>query len=446
VTERPARTFWVAVAVEGLRALTIVAAVGVGASLAVWLLADPAYGLGVALRIGALYLGAFHHVPIRIEGEFDIGELTGGVLPSSDAPTEGSSFVEIGVALLAVTALAGWLLFRAGRRLAGDGRTLGRCVARGAAVAVPYAAGTLLVATAVTIEEPVGLGRLVQGELRASLAVAQALLFPLAIAGVAAGAGGGWAWLASRPQEDRARSAAASLAGGWRMLWIGLALSYAGLFVAGVVRPEDPVAALTPSTARYYDVVFERPAAGAAILGHHLALGPNEAAWTLVPAAGGCDVVRGTERADVLCYRRFPELGTAPTGELLPSEPAISFGSAPPGYLSFLLAPAAAAVLGGRHAARRLGASGSSGAATGAVAGVAFAVMLGVTALLAGVTLDYGATVGTQEGGGSLWIGPDVAGALLLGLAWGVLGGALGGSTAGLRSAAAPRSAGPAPR
>jgi len=438
--DRPAPPFSYFAAVrEGLRAFGIVAAVGVAASLAVWLLAEPAYGFGVALRIGVLYLGAFHHVPIRIEGAFDVGELTGGVLPNSDLPTQGSSYVEIGIALLSVTVLAGWLLFRAGRRLAGSsGGPPWASALQGAAVAPPYAAAMLLVGLLVTIAEPVMLGRLVEGEVRVSLAAAQAFVFPLVIAAIAGGSGGLWASLASRPEGPA--SAAAALAGGWRMLWVGLALSYAGLFVAGVVQPDEPVAALTPSTARYFEIVFERPAVGAAVLGHHLAFAPNEAAWTLVPAAGGCDVIRGSDAADFLCYRRFPELGGEAIEPLDPGAPPTSaFGSAPTGYLLFLLVPAAATVLGGRDAARRRAVAGRSGASVGALAGVAFAVMLGATALLAGVSLVYGATVGERGGGGSLWIGPHVPTAMLAGLVWGMLGGALGGATAGVRSAAATR-------
>jgi hypothetical protein len=214
-----------------------------------------------------------------------------------------------------------------------------------------------------------------------------------------------------------------------------------GALRRGVVQPDEPVAALTPSTARYFEIVFERPAVGAAILGHHLAFAPNEAAWTIVPAAGGCDVVRGSDAADFLCYKRFPELGGETIEPLDPGEtpPTSAFGSAPAGYLLFLLVPAAATVLGGRHAARRRAVAGRSGAAVGALAGVAFAVMLGGAALLAGVSLVYGATVGEQGGGGSFWIGPHVPTALLAGLVWGVLGGALGGATAGVRSAAATR-------
>lgn len=447
--DRPAPpSTWVAAVREGLTAFGVIAAIGVGSSVAVWILAGPAYGLGVALRIGAMYLGAFHHVPIRIEGEFDIGRLTGGVLPNSDAPTSGSSFVEIGIAMLAVTLLAGWLLFRAGRRLAApaDERSVWAGALRGAAVAPAYASAMLLVALTVKIAEPVGLGRLVEGELHVSLVAAQAFVFGLVIAGVAGGLGGAWARLVGGPEEPRLRPAAAVLAGGWRMLWVGMALSYSGLLVAGVVQPDDAVAVLTPSTARYFDTVFARPAVGAAILGHHMVLAPNEAAWTLVPALGGCDSVRGDEAVDFLCYSRFPDLEGWTVQPVATTGQGSALGSAPAAYLLFLLAPAAATILGGREAARRRGVVGRGGAAVGALSGVGFAVMLGATALLAGVSLTYGATVGEQGGGGSFWIGPSVIGALILGLIWGVAGGALGGATAGIRPATATRSGPPAQR
>jgi len=428
--ERPAPALWLAAAREGLFAFGVLAAVGIAASVAVWLIAGPAYGFGVAVRIGAMYLGAFHHVPIRIEGVFDIGRLTGGVLPNSDAPTQGTSFIEVGVALLAVTALAGWLLFRAGGRLAGSAdRPWWRSALRGAGPAPVYAAAMLLVALLVRIEEPFGLGRLVEGNVRVSMAPLPAFGWSLGVAGVAGAAGGAWSSLRRHPHGR----AAAALAGGWRMLWVGLALSYAGLFVAGVVQPDGAVAALTPSTARYFRTVFEHPEVGAVILPHHLALAPNEAAWTLVPAIGACDVVRGTEEGDLVCLRG----SSSPTGTPV---------GLPAGYRLFLLVPAAATVLGGREAARRLGSRGRAGAGAGALAGAVFAVLLGATALLSGVRLVYGATVGSQGGGGSLWIGPQVVISMLLGLAWGAAGGALGGATAQIRSGTATRSAGSAPR
>ena len=214
------------------------------------------------------------------------------------------------------------------------------------------------------------------------------------------------------------------------MFLLGLGLSYLGLFVAGIVQPDEPVATATPSTARYFSTVFERPGQGAVILAHHLALAPNEALWTLVPAVGGCDVVRGSDRAEeLLCYRRFP------SGATLDGD--VSFGNAPGGYLAFLLVPAVATVVGGRWAGSKAGGAGTSGAAIGAASGAASGVVFGVAVfagcLLASITLSYGATSGAGSGDGHLWIGPDPVSGTLLALAWGLVGGSVGGASAGFR-------------
>ncbi|MGZ8612829.1 MAG: hypothetical protein ACXWX0_11245, partial [Actinomycetota bacterium] len=96
-----------------------------------------------------------------------------------------------------------------------------------------------------------------------------------------------------------------------------------------------------------------------------------------------------------------------------------------------LLAPALATVLGGRRAARRLGSAGTAGAIAGASAGVVFAALVAVAALLAGVSVDYGAAFGEGASGGSVVVGPGGVAGALLALAWGTAGGALGGWTAG---------------
>src|SRR4030067_208183 len=57
---------------------------------------------------------------------------------------------------------------------------------------------------------------------------------------------------------------------------------------AGAPRRGGAGPLLPPATGRYLQAVFERPATGAVVLAHHLALAPNEAAWVLVPAMGGC--------------------------------------------------------------------------------------------------------------------------------------------------------------
>ena len=83
-------------------------------------LAVPNVSFVGALRIGALYLGPFHHVALVFEGDLAVDASR---LPGANLPAGGSATVELGVALLAVTALAVWLLFRVGRASAfGHGR------------------------------------------------------------------------------------------------------------------------------------------------------------------------------------------------------------------------------------------------------------------------------------------------------------------------------------
>ncbi|MGZ8585295.1 MAG: hypothetical protein ACXWXP_07450 [Actinomycetota bacterium] len=415
---------------RGFVAFLVVAAAGQFLALAVWAVGDTGASLGAFARVGWMYVGAFHHVAV----ELDVPDLDAAAAGAPDATS-----LSVGVALLAVTALAAVLLFHAGRAVAdrAGGGTLRR-VGCGVTVAPSYAIALFVVASIVEVRTPLRLGAFASGELHVALSSWQSLAFPLAIAAAAGAAGGFRSALDAHPADDRALArAGAAAAGGTRMFVLGLALSLAGLFAAGVVRPDGPEALLTPSTARYARAVFDRPAAGLVLLGHHLALLPNEAVWTLVPAMGGCVAVRGSSSGDVLCYRRFPTAVGTTTQQLtegaavrLPLGSA-TYGTAPAAYLLFLLAPALATVLGGRRAARRLGSAGTAGAIAGATAGVVFAALVAVAALLAGVSVDYGAAFGEGASGGSVVVGPGVVAGALLALAWGTAGGALGGWTAG---------------
>jgi hypothetical protein len=135
--------------------------------------------------------------------------------------------------------------------------------------------------------------------------------------------------------------------------------------------------------------------------------------------------VWGSERAELLCYRRFPS-GATPDGD-------VSFGNAPGGYLAFLLVPAVATLVGGRWAGSTAKGAGTSGAAIGAASGVVFGVVVFAGCLLASITLSYGTTSGAGSGGGHLWIGPDPVSGTLFALAWGLVGGAVGGASTGFR-------------
>lgn len=411
---------------RGFAAFLVVAGIGQVLAVAVWAVGDTGASLGAFARVGWMYFGAFHHVAI----ELDLAELE--VAGSGAAPAATS--VTVGVALLSVTVVAGLLLAHAGRAVAdrAGGGTVAR-ILRGAMVAPSYALPAFLLASVVEVRTPVRLGAFASGDLHVSLSTWQALAFPFAIAAVA-GAAGGLRSALARSHEDRALEwIAATSTGGLRMFVLGVALSLAGLFVAGVVQPDGPAALLTPSTARYYGAVFDRPEVGLVLLGHHVAAGPNEGVWTLVPAMGGCDRVAGSESADLLCYGRFPVGGGAATiadegGSLVLAGPT-RFDTAPPAYLLFLLVPAIATVLGGRRAAERAGASGVGGLAAGAGAGLVFAMFVAVAALLSTVTVGYGSGGGSSAG--RVTVGPDVLAGTALSLAWGVVGGTIGAATAG---------------
>jgi hypothetical protein len=416
---------WRGGSVLGVLAFAAMAGIGQLLAFAVWAVAGSGASLGAFARIGAVYLGAFNHVAIEVE------------LPrtSVTATDIGAASLSIGVALLSVTAVAIWLLVRAGRALAdrGGGGT-GHRMLLGMWVAPSYAASTFAVGALVDVRTTLRSAGFGVGEVHVSLSAWQALAFPAAIAIVAGAAGGLRSALAARTPDDPAMARVeAAVSGGWRMFVAGVALSLAGLFVAGIVQPDGPAALLTPTTARYLRGVFDRPVEGLVLLAHHLALAPDEAVWTLVPAMGACDGVHGDASENVLCYGRFPlDVTTTPeplTGDEVVPVPfgEIRFGAAPLGYLLFLLVPGVASVLGGRRAAERLGAGLRASLLAGASAGLVFAALVAAASLLSSVTVGYG---GAGRAG---WViaGPDVAAGTLLAAVWGIVGGSVGGATAG---------------
>jgi hypothetical protein len=427
--QRP-KTGWGAALLRGFLVFALLLAIGLATAFVGVAATDAGLAFGAALRIGALYLGPFNHVALVFEGVLHV-DLSR--LPGSGVLAGASATVELGVALLVVTGLAVWLLFRAGRASAYGDHACVRALT-GARVGLGYGPPILLIALLVRFEQPNEIGSFVSAGVRVSLSVWQALVLPLAIAAAAGAAGGVWSWAGASERGPKLRVRAV-LGSGWMMFLLALGLSFGGLLVAGVVQPDEPVALATPSTARYFARVFERPRLGAMVLAHHLALAPNEALWTLVPASGACDVVRGSEGADILCLGSFP---------LTKAGEAISFGSAPGGYLAFLLVPAVATLFGGRRASLRAGRDGWSAVADGATAGVAYGVLVGVGCLLASVTLSYAASTGTDVGG-RLWIGPDPVWGTITAIAWGLAGGAIGAASRRLTwSGAAPRGPGTA--
>jgi len=433
-------------AARGSVAFLAVAAIGQALAFAVWMVADTGASLGAFARFGWIYVGAFHHVAI----ELDVPDLD--VSAAGSAP--GSTSLSIGVALLAVTAVAVWLLWRAGRAVAdGAGGDTGAGVrmVRGASVSLSYALLAFIAAMLVRVRTPLDVGAFASGELEVSLTAWQAFAFPLAI-GAAAGAAGGLSSALEHRGSENARldTLDSAVTGGWRMFALGLVLSLGALFVAGVVQPDEPVALLTPSTSRYLRGVFDRPEIGLVVLGHHVAAAPNEAIWTLVPAMGGCDGVRGSASGEFLCYWRFPtSVGTTlqplTDGRGVPvPHGGATFGTAPTGYFLFLLVPAVATVLGGRRAAERNRSAGRSAFATGAAAGLMYALLIAATALLSTITVGYGAAFGRDASEGWIALGPNVVTGTLLALVWGVAGGVAGAVWAG--RSLRPRASTPARR
>jgi hypothetical protein len=428
--DRPARLAgWPDALARGALAFLVVAAVGQALALAVWVVGDTGASLAAFVRIGWMYVGAFHHVAI----ELDVPDLDVNVTGP------GATSLSLGVALLTITGAAMWLLSHEGRAVAD--RVGGGPLARlwhGAKVAPGYALPAFALAAIVEVRTPLRLGAFASGELHVALSTWQALVFPLAIAAAAGVVGGLRSSIGSRDPEARPPPVvAAAVAGGWRMFALAIVLSLAGLFVVGVVRPDGPEALLTPSTARYWRAVLDRPAPGLVLLGHHLALAPNEALWALVPAMGGCVGVRGSASADVLCYGRFPTAVGTTLQPLTPGEAVplplgdTTFARAPIGYALFLLVPIVATTLGGRRAAERHGTRGREAVGVGWAAGVVFAGLVTAGALLSTVTIGYGAAFGEGSSAGWVIVGPNVVTAGLLALAWGVVGGVFGAVTSG---------------
>lgn len=443
----PLAVGWGRASLGGIVAFGVLAALATIAALAVFAIGPPGLGLGDAIRIGGLYLALFHRVPIRFSAaESGVGGLVGASTGSGLAVFHA----EVAFAPLAATALAAWLLWRTGRRVAGSlgGSPLERAM-HGAKVAPAYA----LAVFCVSLVSHVGVSRadlITTGIVDVRASPLHALVLPISLAAVA-GAGGGWWSSSAEPGNRRLRG---MLAGGWTMLVAGVGLAYGGLLVAGIVRPDGAEALLTPTTGVYYRDVFDRPSVGAVVLGHHLAVAPNEGVWALTPAMGGClGVFPSSDTADpFLCYRRFPRqtpFGVPPPSAWTRPSDWIRFGDAPVAYLLFLIAPAAAAMAGGWRAVSAAGdADGQArrAAALGTGSGMVFSALFAVASWAGSISAWGSLTAGGATDEGAVRIGPDLRAAVLLSLAWGVVGGALGAAlrTAGRRTSGAP--AAPRPR
>jgi len=360
-------------------------------------------------RIGGVLFFAFHHVGFVFR--------TSGFALSQGAdllPIGAEANLTLVVGLMTGMALAMWLLYRTGRRIADQagGSTWVRCL-NGAKVGVPYAALCLIASLGVrfTLGLP---GELGSGSLSIHPSYVSAALWPLAIGatlGFAGGFGSGrdthdLSW------EERVRPA---LAGGFRMLWLGLTLAFVGLLVLAALKPD--------STRAYFDFVFARGRlAGLALLLLHSMLIPNMAAWVLFPSMGAC--VGGSGGGVSLCALSYTQF---PSREGLSSLADPQLGPTPVAYFLFVLAPLIAVVAGGLLAARRAKAVLPGEAAqVGALAGVAFGVMATATLVISTITVKVAGSVSVISEPTTVRLGPQVLPGALLALVWGVAGGTLG--------------------
>jgi hypothetical protein len=380
---------------------------------------------GQASRYGWALFYAFHHVGMAFRSaDLRLPRDADAVLawPSGYAVDAVVAF-----ALLTGTAVAAWLLLRAGRSI---GRAVGgpelRRGIHGAKVAVPYAFLSWVASWGLSVR----LRLPDAAPLSAHPSHLAAFFWPLALAvafgalGAVRSAGEGiwtspWIW----ETEAWPRRWRGAVRGGLWMLGLGLSLSLVGL---GILALSD-----ADRTASLVDTAFH-PGVGtglAVVLLGLLAL-PNAALWTLVPAMGGCLEVGGGAGSSLPPYC-FLSYGSF-FGHTLPDTFNSAWGypelgPSPRGFLLFLLVPTIAVLAGGALAAARAEVRGRlEGALVGGMAGSVFAVCLTALLILALVTarffgpLSYVAT-------GYFRYGAYPPYGLELGVAWGAVGGAIGG-------------------
>jgi len=388
---------------------------------------------------GGVYFATFHRVAIVA----DLSGLGGEALRMAGAPSGLNLKYELSFGLLLGTVFVLWLAYRAGRKVAervGGGSLA--AVVHAAKVSLPYAVASFLLMLPVRFDVGADLGPAVTGEATFSVSRFGSFVLPLLVAGIPAAFGGLLTKRGEVQQHPLGRRALASAAGGLWMLVLGAAFSLFGLVVAGWVQPGEPVAYLAPTTPGYLREVFaEGPVEGFQAIVNHVFVLPNESVLVLVPAMGGCDKVdvAGFISFKILCYGNFPyedalESLASQTAVGPPGNP-FEGNTAPAGYFLFLLAPALAALLGGRLAARR-GEAGSpaEAVALGAGGGVVFALLTGVAAAMSGLSVGVAAEIGFALDL-SASFGTPAATAGVLALAWGVIGGGIGGVLAGARAA-----------
>ena len=208
------------------------------------------------------------------------------------------------------------------------------------------------------------------------------------------------------------------------MTWVTAALGTVGFLI---------VLALQPGLTRaYVEAAGARgPLAVVAVVLTTLLAVPNAGIAAGAAAMGGSVSLAALERTcSLVSYSAFPQ-GVAVE---VPSAPAtgtcplpVELGPAPLPYFLFLLVPLVATLVGGRLAAQRAGSvTRADAAATGAAAGVVFALMFLVLAWASRFSTEVAASFLRFE----LAVGAELVSGVLLALLWGAAGGALGGAVA----------------
>jgi hypothetical protein len=355
------------------------------------------------VKIGWLFLLSFSRVGLRLKVGGVLGTLVTGA-------STGELTYTVHLAFLTGTALACWLLFRAGRRA---GRVCGeallnRAVA-GAAVAVPYAAFACLGSLVAVVRFPD------QGVPMVSSVTWEAFVLPLVMAGVSGVAG------ALLGGSTRGR-VALSIVGGWRAFVTALVLSLAGLLVLGAIYPGG--------TASYARWLSNHGHLGPLAFALQLLSLPNHATFILVPAMGGCDTLgAGMHALKIYCTGSYalPHMVDSLAVFLGATPLASDVSSTAWPFWLLLAVPLPATVAGARWVAR--GEEGHAGRVlVGLGTGFAFAVAVTFASWVAGVALLVPARAGSRPT--TMWLGPALGQSAMLSLAWGLLGGAVGGLTA----------------
>jgi Family of unknown function (DUF6350) len=377
-----------------------------------WALFYAAHHVGMVFRTPSL------HLPIR----------------SAEALEWPAGFPVDGVAAVAfagMTAVAVWLLARAGRAVAAEaGGTVPRRAVHGMKVAVPYA----LVSFGAGWTLHLHLRLPHTSPLSFHPSRPASLMWPLTIAALAGLVGGIssvrdelWVseWWESKSWPKRWHGA---FVGGWTMLLAGLGLSFLSLCALAIARPADASAFL-------HGMFAAGPVAGIGMLILAIAAVPNAASWVLAPAMGGCDQVGGGAGGPLppYCFVSYSNL----VSHRLPAAPRDTYwgfpgiGTAPHAYLAFLAIPAIAVVLGAVRAVRRSEArTGREGLIVGALSGVVFAASFVAVLAVVSVTVRMGGSLFLTTSGYYRY-GPYPAYGFGLALAWGALGGAVVGGVLG---------------